>query len=85
MYVVLFNNKILRAVKKEWIQYPFLNTISKIFYSPHKDGEANFNLPTMQVFTTQRISCYMGLICKKYGTFIHLFTIKNTSVFILIF
>lgn len=67
MFVVLLNHGKLVAVKKEWIEYPILDTFSKVFISPRKNVEANFGLPTMQVFSKQQTACYTALICRQFG------------------
>lgn len=69
MFVVLLNGGRLLAVKKNWIQYPIVHTISKIFFAPYEDAEVNFNLPTMQEFSPEEYACYLGLICKRFGEY----------------
>lgn len=67
MYVVLLNNGRLLALKKEWIEFPIVSTISKVFISPQKDAEVDFGLPTMQVFSREQTSCYLALVCRAFG------------------
>lgn len=78
MFVILLNHKNLISVKKEWIEYPILSTISKIFFSPDRDAMVNFKLPLMQVFDENQAACYMGLVCRQLGmypyTFVHSLT-----------
>lgn len=70
MFVVLLNGGKLLVVKKEWIEYPIVRTISKIFFSPYESSEINFKLPTMQIFSPEETACYLGLVCKHFGKYL---------------
>lgn len=67
MFVVLLNGGKLLVVKKNWIEYPIIHSITKIFFSPYEDSEADFSLPTMQIFSIDDTCCYLGLVCKHFS------------------
>lgn len=74
MFVVLLNGGKLLVVKREWIEYPIIHTITKFFFSPYEDSKADFGLPTMQAFSVDDTACYLGLVCKHFSEYnIHIF------------
>lgn len=49
-FVVVLENDRLVALKKDWVQNPILNSVTKVFYSPNTDDSSNFELHKMYYF-----------------------------------
>lgn len=84
MFVVLLNEARLVAVKRNWIEYPIVHSISKIFFSPFEDSKVDFNLPVLQTFSPEQPNCYLGFICKRFGEHTHTFIFYFSWILIII-
>lgn len=70
-YVVLLEQNILIAVKKQWIENS--NSVEQVavFYSSDRNAVPNFERNKMYYFKENQTACYNCRIVQKFGSYIH--------------
>lgn len=67
VYLVVLERGKKLMVKEDWIKKPELFAMTKIFVAPNQNVEADFNLPCSKVFQSDRVACYLGVVCQYFG------------------
>lgn len=67
VYLVVLEHGEKLMVKKDWIKKPELFVMTKIFFAPNQNVDADFSLPCSKVFHSDRVACYLGVVCQYFG------------------
>lgn len=67
--VILLEQKIFIAIKKQWVQNPMLYSKTVVFHSPNIGDEADFEFQKMFYFHQEKIACYNGYVNQIFGMY----------------
>lgn len=68
-FVALIESSKWLAVKKEWVQNPFLGQTSKIFFSPNENAVPDFTKPSEFYLNKDSDEVYNGFVYRQFGEY----------------